>query len=126
MLNRRDFGRLAAGGAAASVASPARAASEGAVRVQPLASRHVPGELGIAIYQPPGYDRQRAEPYPLLLFLHGGNGSERDLLYFKAVFDAEIVSGRLPPLVIATPSGRRSLYMDYKDGSQRWESYILS
>lgn len=94
--------------------------------IHPLTSRHVPGELGIAIYQPPGYDRQQAEAYPLLLFLHGGNGSERDLLYFKAMFDAEILSGRLPPLVIATPSARRSLYMDYKDGSQRWESFILS
>lgn len=126
MLTRRDFARLAAAGAAASLAVPARAASQGNITVQPLTSRHVPGELGIAIYQPPGYDRQRAEPYPLLLFLHGGGGSERDLLYFRAAFDAEIASGRLPPLVVATPTGRRSLYMDYKDGSERWESYILS
>lgn len=126
MLNRRDFARLAAAGAAATLAAPARAESPGDVTFNPLTSRHVPGELGIAIYRPPGYDRQRAEPYPLLLFLHGGNGSERDLLYFKAVFDAEIISGRLPPMVIATPSGRRSLYMDFRDGSQRWESYILS
>jgi S-formylglutathione hydrolase len=126
MLNRRDFARLAAAGAAASLAAPARAESPGSVTFNPLTSRHVPGELGIAIYRPPGYDRQRSEAYPLLLFLHGGGGSERDMLYFKAVFDAEIASGRLPPLVIATPTGRHSLYMDYKDGSERWETFILS
>jgi len=128
MLTRRDFARLAATGAAASLAARAgaQAASQGNVAFHPLTSRHVPGELGIAVYRPPGYDRERAETYPLLLFLHGGNGSERDLLFFKAVFDAEIGSGRLPPMVIAMPSGRRSLYMDYKDGSERWESFILS
>jgi S-formylglutathione hydrolase len=91
-----------------------------------VASSHVPGELGVAIYEPPGYDAARAEAYPLLLLLHGGNGSEKDLLFFKSVFDGEISSGRLPPLVVATPSGRRSLYMDFRDGSERWESFVLS
>jgi S-formylglutathione hydrolase len=126
MFTRRDLARLAALGAAASLPAPVRAQAQGNVTVYPLTSQYVPGELGVAIYRPPGYDRQRAEAFPLLLLLHGGNGSERDLLYFKAVFDAEILAGRLPPLVIATPSARRSLYMDYKDGSQRWESFILA
>jgi S-formylglutathione hydrolase len=96
------------------------------IRFRALASSHVPGELGVAIYEPPGYDTARAEPYPLLLLLHGGNGSEKDLLFFKSVFDSEIASGRIPPLVIAMPSGRRSLYMDFRDGTERWESFILS
>lgn len=127
MFTRRDLARIAAGGGAAgALAAPSRAASPGAVTIHPLVSSHVPGELKVAIYRPPDYDRQRAEAYPLLLLLHGGNGSEQHLLYFKSVFDAEILAGRLPPLVIATPSSRRSLYMDYRDGSQRWEQFILA
>jgi S-formylglutathione hydrolase len=126
MLTRRGLARFAAAGAAASFAAPSLAVSSGAVTVHPLTSRYVPGELAVATYLPPGYDRHRAEAYPLLLLLHGGNGSEQDLLHFKPVFDAEILAGRLPPLVIATPRARRSLYMDYKDGSQRWETSILS
>lgn len=126
MLNRRQFAGLAAGGAAASLSTPSAAAVTGAISFHPITSRHVPGALRVAIYEPPGYDAARAEPYPLLLLLHGGNGSEKDLGYFKDVFDREIATGRLPPLVIATPSGRRSLYMDYKDGSERWESFILT
>ncbi len=125
MLTRRDFARFAAAGTAASFAAPSLAASLGDVTIQPIASSHAPGELAVAIYRPPGYDRQRAERYPLLLLLHGGNGSERDILYFQSVFDAEILAGRVPPMVIAMPSARRSLYMDYHDGSQRWESFIL-
>jgi len=125
MLTRRDLARFAAAGAVTSFAAPSLAASVGDVTTQPLTSSHVPGELAVAIYRPPGYDQERAERYPLLLLLHGGNGSERDILYFKSVFDAEILAGRLPPLVIAMPGARRSLYMDYHDGSQRWESFIL-
>lgn len=129
MLTRRAFSGLALAGAAASGALPASAsapAAEGTIGFHRLASSNVPGEVGVAIYAPPGYDAGRAEAYPLLLWLHGGNGSEKDMLFFKSVFDREIASGRVPPLVIATPSGRRSLYMDYLDGSECWESYILS
>ncbi len=129
MLSRRAFSGLAVAGAAASVAGPASAsvpATEGTIGFHSLASSNVPGEVGVAIYEPPGYDAARAEAYPFLLFLHGGNGSEKDLLFFKRVFDREIASGRVPPLVIATPSGRRSLYMDFRDGRERWERYILS
>jgi S-formylglutathione hydrolase len=61
-----------------------------------------------------------------MLMLHGGNGSEQDLLRFTTLIDEEINEGRIPPLVIAMPSARRSLYMDYRDGSQRWETFIVS
>jgi len=129
MLNRRAFTSFAVLGAAASVAPSASASAptvEGTIGFHDLASSNVPDKVGVAIYKPPGYDPARAEAYPLLLWLHGGNGSEKDMLFFKSVFDREIASGRVPPLVIANPSGRRSLYMDYLDGSERWENYILS
>ena len=125
MPSRRDLARLGIAGAAASLVAPVQAQAKGTVAFHPLSSRNVPGELGIAIYHPPGYDAHRAEPYPLLMLLHGGNGSERDMLYFTDIFDAEILARRLPPVVIATPSARRSLYMDFRDGSQLWERYIL-
>ena len=129
MLNRREFAGLAVAGAttslSATTAVAAEAEAEGTIAYHVLASSHVPGEPGVAIYAPPGYDAGRAEPYPLLLLLHGGNGTEKDLAFFKTVFDNEIAAGRLPPLIIATPSGRRSLYMDFRDGAERWESFIL-
>lgn len=119
MFSRRDIGRQGVAGAAASLAVPALAQAKGAVAFHALSSQNVPGELGIAVYHPPGYDAQHAEPYPLLLLLHGGNGSERDLLYFTQIFDDEILAGRLLPVLIAMPSARRSLYMDFRNGSQR-------
>lgn len=125
MINRREFAGLAAAGAAVSRPGVAKANAEGMTTIHSLRSQFVPGDVRVALYRPPGYDGQRPATYPLLLLLHGGNGSEQDLLLFTKLIDAEILSGRLPPLVIAMPAARRSLYMDYRDGSERWESLIL-
>jgi S-formylglutathione hydrolase len=89
-------------------------------------SEHVPGEVPVAIYLPNDYEAPGAAAFPLLLLLHGGNGSEQDLLRFTPLIDEAIDSGVLSPLVVAMPGARRSLYMDYRDGSQRWESLILA
>lgn len=109
MFNRRELARLSVFGAAASLAAPAFAQTAGSVAFHPLSSDNVPGQLGMAVYHPPGYRAGADEPYPLLLLLHGGHGSERDMLYFTDVFDAEIAVGRLPPMVIAMPSARTAL-----------------
>lgn len=88
-------------------------------------SDHVPGEVPVTIHLP-HYYAPDAAAFPLLLLLHGGNGSEKDLLRFTSLIDEVIDSGVLPPLVVAMPGARRSLYMDYRDGSERWESLILA
>ncbi len=90
-----------------------------------LATPNVPGEVAVSIYLPEGYGETPQSFYPLLLLLHGGDGSEQDLLRFAHVLDDAVASGRIPPLVVAMPHARRSLYMDYRDGSQRWESFIV-
>jgi S-formylglutathione hydrolase len=89
-------------------------------------SDYVPGEVPVAIYVPSDYDAPHPGALPLLLLLHGGNGSEKDLLRFTSLIDEAIDSSVLPPLVVAMPGARRSLYMDYRDGSERWESLILA
>jgi S-formylglutathione hydrolase len=104
----------------------ATAKTSSKTRIDKLRSAHVPGEVGVSIYTPPGYGEAPAQSYPLLLLLHGGNGSERDLLRFTSIIDDAVREGRVPPLVIAMPGARRSLYMDYKDRSQLWETFILS
>ena len=90
-----------------------------------LASANVPGEVAVSIYLPEGYGDVARSDYPLLLLLHGGDGSEQDLLRFTQLLDGAVAAGQIPPLVVAMPGARRSLYMDYRDGSQRWESFIV-
>ena len=112
--------------ASAPLSSLAAGKTSGSVRIEQLQSPNVPGEVRVSIYTPPRYGEKPGQRYPLMLLLHGGNGSEQDLLRFTSTIDKAVTEGRVPPLVIAMPSARRSLYMDYKDGSQRWETFIIS
>jgi len=91
-----------------------------------ISSDLVPGEVKVGVLLPPGY-RERKEPLALLLFLHGGGGDSSQLKgQYRASFDAAWKGGALPPLVVATPSARRSFYMDYKDGTEKWETFLLT
>lgn len=78
-----------------------------------------------AVLLPDGYDTTR-EALPLLLFLHGGGGDRTFLVRMRPVFDEMWKAGTLPPMVIVTPSAGRSFYMNYKDGSEKWETFIVT
>lgn len=128
MVSRREFASAVIAAAAAAKASGRAEAAEpvqGATRRITLRSQNLPNPVQVSIYTPPG-DGAASSPLPLMLLLHGGNGSDLDLLRFIPSIDRAVAEGRIPPMVIATPSAGRSLYMDFKDGSQRWESFVLA
>lgn len=89
-----------------------------------LDTKLVPGPVEFNVLLPDGYDSAK-EPLPLLLFLHGGGGDRTFLTRMRAAIDDMWKAGTLPKMVIVTPSASRSFYMDYKDGSQKWESFIV-
>jgi len=68
--------------------------TSGSVRIETLQSSNVPGEIRVGIYTPPGYRERPPQPYPLMLLLHGGNGSEQDLLRFAATIDQAVATSR--------------------------------
>jgi S-formylglutathione hydrolase len=59
------------------------------------------------------------------LFLLGGGGDRSFLSRLRPAIDEMWKSKSLAPMVVVTPSASRSFYMDYKDGSQKWESFII-
>ena len=89
-----------------------------------IATRLVPGPAKYTVLFPPGYDKSK--PLPLLLMLHGGGGDNGFLARMRTITDAAWAAGDLPPVVVVTPDVGRSLYMDYKDGSQKWETFIVT
>lgn len=89
-----------------------------------LETKLVPSPVEYNVLLPDGYDTIK-EPLPLLLFLHGGGGDRTFLNRLRPALDEMWKAGTLPKMVIVTPSAARSFYMDYKDGSQKWESFIL-
>lgn len=90
-----------------------------------LETKLVPGPVEYAVLLPDGYEAAK-EPLPLLLFLHGGGGDKSFLARMRPALDEMWRAGTLPPMVIVTPSAARSFYMDYKDGSQKWETFIVT
>ena len=70
----------------------------------------------------PGGDR---EGLPLLYLLHGGGGSRDFLEQARPWIEAAWADGSLPRCVVVTPSVSRSFYMNYRDGSERWEDAVV-
>jgi enterochelin esterase-like enzyme len=61
----------------------------------------------LSIYEPPGYDPDRAEPYPTLYLLHGGGGNETDWTTQGAagdILDNLIATGQIEPIVVVMPN----------------------
>ena len=90
-----------------------------------IASPLVPGEVLYFALLPPQYGEYE-EPLPLVLSLHGGGGSRDQLKGQQPRMEEIWTEGSLPPMVIVTPTvGPRSMYMDFMDGSQKWESFLV-
>lgn len=62
---------------------------------------------------------------PLLIWLHGGGGTRRFLEACRPQFLQAWAERALPAMVVATPTTGWSFYLDYHDGSERWESFLL-
>ena len=84
----------------------------------------VPGPVEYAALLPKGYEGE--SEYPLLYFLHGGGGDRNFLTNLRPVVDRLWDEERLPELIAVTPSVReRCFYMDFKDGSEKWEQFMI-
>ncbi len=65
------------------------------------------GQNHLAVYTPPGYDPQRAKPYPTLYLNHGGGGNEIDWSTqgdVRNILDNLIADGQIQPLVVVMPN----------------------
>ncbi len=90
-----------------------------------LDSDFVPGPVEYHALLPPGYSEE-SEPVPLVLNLHGGGGNREALRNQQPNIEALFASGRIPPTLVVTPSvSPRCFYMNYNDGSEKWESFLI-
>jgi S-formylglutathione hydrolase len=62
---------------------------------------------------------------PLLLLLHGGNGSSDFLTQMQPGIEQAWADGSLPAMAVATLDADRSFYLDFADGSQAWETFMV-
>ena len=90
-----------------------------------LAAELVPGPVKFDVLLPDGYEKA-SEPLPLLLYLHGaGERARNQLVDTRSWIEDLWGAGELPPMVVVTPRPRTEcFYMDYKDGTQQWETFL--
>ncbi len=110
---------------AVMLAPPAQALDGKLVHLK-VETKNVPGPVEVAVYLPAGYDAKRAQPYPLIVQLHGGGGSSQNMAMMAETLEAGIKARLVPPSVSVMPSAGRSFYMDYRDGSQKWETFVVA
>ena len=127
---------IAAQAAEATTAAPGAEAAAATSLERSFATGLVPGDCEYRVALPPGYRADRGTAYPLLLLLHGGGGSRdfldtllpliEDLWRSPAQEAAQTGQGYLAPCVAVCANAGRSFYMDYRDGSESWETLIVS
>ncbi len=98
--------------------------SEGRLESGTLTTQLVPSPAKYTALIPPGLTS--AAGLPLLLLLHGGEGDNGFLAAMKPTLEAAWAAGEIAPCLVATPDADRSLYLDYFDGSQKWETFIVA
>jgi S-formylglutathione hydrolase len=92
------------------------------IRAQ-LACAEVPAPIEYAVLRP---NHESDPELPLLLLLHGGGQSCEYLERVRPTLARAWDKGELPPMLVVTPSiTQRALYMNFRDGSERWEDALL-
>jgi S-formylglutathione hydrolase len=91
-----------------------------------MTSALVPSPVKFSVLLPPDYEKATT-PLPLLINLHGGGGSRENLKPQRAIFDDVWKDGSVPPMVVAMPSAtERGFYMDFRDGAEKWETFLTT
>ncbi|HEX5734798.1 MAG TPA: alpha/beta hydrolase-fold protein [Blastocatellia bacterium] len=107
-------------------AQPTAPAPDTGVQYASLQSPSLERELKYAVQLPPSYERDTKRRYPLLYFLHGMNGNERE---FERRGVAGAVAkmrgeGKIGEFIIIAPAGENSFYLNAKNGV-RYEDAII-
>jgi len=85
----------------------------------------VPSPAKYSVLYPSDYETSD-KSYSLMLFLHGGDGHSGILNQIKTLIRDLWKKNLAPEMVLVIPHCDRSFYMDYRNGSQKWETFILN
>lgn len=90
-----------------------------------LETELVPAPAQYDVLLPSDYTSS-GKTYPLFLWLHGGGGPDGHLQSITPLLESMWSDGTLSELVVVTPHAGEypNNYLDFADGSQRWESFI--
>src|SRR5882724_6082479 len=111
---------------AAPQTSTTQATPGNGVEYGSLQSASLGKELKFAVQFPPSYERDTKRRYPVLYFLHGMNGNEREFERrgVAAAINKMREDGKIGEFVIVSPAGENSFYLNAKNGAQYEDAII--
>ena len=96
------------------------------VSFQKFESSAAKASVSFHIYLPAAYERDRAQRFPVVYWLHGSGGGLPGIPRVAAHFDEAIESGKTPPCLIVFVNGMpNGMYVDWKDGSAPLETVFV-
>ncbi len=102
--------------------------SQGTVKEkQVIKSSILNKEVNYTIYLPADYYTSERK-YPVTYLLHGYGDADDGWVQFGEInrlADAAIKDGRIPPMIIVTPDGFTSFYMNAANGSLNYEDFFI-
>lgn len=114
--------------------SAALAQQQGKVLQNSMPSSIIGRDIQYTVYLPPDFDISN-RTYPVFYLMHGGNND--DYCWFQKgnlahTMDSMIASGKITPMVVVTPLGRRNpenkpltFYMNDHDGAVMWAEMFI-
>jgi S-formylglutathione hydrolase FrmB len=121
-------GMLCGSGSAARTVALQNAPAPRAGRVEYTSfhSASLGREVNCAVSLPASYDTDTSRRYPLVIFLHGLNNSERDWegRGVQARLEELRAAGKVGEFIVALPYGANSFYLNAKDGT-RYEDAVV-
>jgi enterochelin esterase-like enzyme len=84
-------------------------------------------EVNYTIYLPADYYTSERK-YPVTYLLHGYGDADDGWVQFGEInrlADAGIKDGKIPPMIIVTPDGFKSFYINAADGSLNYEDFFI-
>jgi S-formylglutathione hydrolase FrmB len=83
--------------------------------------------VAYCVLLPPSYDSEKTRRYPILYLLHGLGDNEQMLIHSGGFNLVEDLWERhqLGDLLIVTPDGGSSFYINSRDGHRRYEDFLL-
>ncbi|MHA1728008.1 MAG: alpha/beta hydrolase [Promethearchaeota archaeon] len=100
----------------------------GKIQEYTIKSEYVPNPRKYSVLLPNSYkssEKSSNDLYPLMLILHGGGGSNKWLNQISSIIIEQWEKKLLPEMIFVCPDCDRSFYMDYRDGSESWETFII-
>jgi S-formylglutathione hydrolase FrmB len=112
---------------AGSLLGPPAAQATGRAECVSLPSKILARTVPYCVLLPPSYDAEKTRRYPILYLLHGLGDNEEMLVHSGGMNLVEDLweEHQLGELLIVTPAGGTSFYINSRDGKRRYEDFFL-